>query len=142
MHWCPGNLFNAHQAQRKNAHTPAQARPCNGVAFPSPCNPLQPILQLELSPKNCQNPRQTMAQLQLRCRTGIISVIIRLGAGPGPHPVCLWFALALGRLRKHPLNSISTIFSGFSIMHLQSSSSRPLQIYTLLSGGFSSIHVS
>jgi len=50
--------------------------------------------------------------------------------------------LPFGRLRKHPRNSISTTFAGFSIMHLQSSSSKPLKIYTILLGGFSSIHVS
>ena len=56
----------------KNAHTPVQARPCDVAATSSPCKLLLPILQLELSPRYCQNPHQPMAQSQMRYHTGII----------------------------------------------------------------------
>jgi len=79
MHWCLGHLLSAHHALRKNTHTPAQARPCDSAATSSPCKQLQPISQLELCPRNRQNPRQPMAQSQLRRHTDIIwsSVMVR-----------------------------------------------------------------
>jgi len=72
MHWCPGHLFSTHHAHHKNAHTPTLARPCDGAAMPSPCKPLQHILQLEICPRNRQMSQHPMAQPQLRCHTGII----------------------------------------------------------------------
>jgi len=79
MHWCSGNLFSAHHAHRKNAHTLVQARQSDGAATSSPCKPLRSILQIELCPRNSQNPRQPMALSQLRCHAGIIrsSALVR-----------------------------------------------------------------
>jgi len=51
----------------KNAHTPAQARLCNGAATSWPWKPLQPILKLEFCSTHHQNPRQLMTQSRLRC---------------------------------------------------------------------------
>jgi len=70
----------AHAAiNAKNAHTPAQARPCNGAATSSPCKLLWHILQLELCPRNRQNLRQPMAQSQVHYHASIIwsSALVR-----------------------------------------------------------------
>jgi len=92
MHWWPGNLFSAHNAHRKNAHTPAQARPCNSAANPSPCKPLRTILQLEL----CQAQETARIHGNPAWR-GRSCISIQESSDPlpwcGPYPICLRYAL-------------------------------------------------
>ena len=67
-------------AHTHTAHGMLDVSPGVGTrATPSPCKPLQLILQLELCPRNRQSPRQPMVQVQLRCHTGIMwsSALVR-----------------------------------------------------------------
>jgi hypothetical protein len=58
-------IANMHIHPRKHAHATVQQ--------PLPhAKRLHLALQFELCPRNCWNPRQPMAQPQLRCHTGII----------------------------------------------------------------------
>ena len=73
MQWCPGHPLSAHHVHCKHAHTPSQAHLCNSATTPLSCKQLWLILQLKLCPRNCQDSRQSIAQLQVRCHTGNIS---------------------------------------------------------------------
>ena len=87
-------------------HTPAQAHPCDGAATPSPRKRLRLILQLELCSRNCQNPRQPMAQPTQASSDH--------PPWCGPHSVCLCLTLALCRFGDEPYqDSIFNIFAGF-----------------------------